>query len=274
MSLTVTDLWSDLQTSFLHPDLQCSHNLLCPVDAVLLSVSVLCALGAGTLQLRSSLLSGGWDSLSYTPCGIPPQSLCCIQHSSLFSQHRSLKSKRARSINFHFQSILTKAVLHSFFSWYEQAWLEMGQMQEDKTKREEQLRQFKMGQMQGDFEIGQVQGDNWGSKLKEKNSCDNDGVSHEEQPGCWLSMVFKGTITIDGIVGGNHWVQWFSMVVHYWFDDGMVTYHRWSLYTIQRVSLERRKWFVCMGVVYVRGWVGGCGWGRWNRTPHKMRAEL
>ena len=33
----------------------------------------------------------------------------------------------------------------------------------------------------------------------------------------WFSMVF-------GL--GNHWFRWFSMVVHHWSDDGMVTYHR------------------------------------------------
>ena len=28
---------------------------------------------------------------------------------------------------------------------------------------------------------------------------------------------------------GNHWFRWFSMVVHHWSNDGMVTYHRRSL---------------------------------------------
>ena len=26
----------------------------------------------------------------------------------------------------------------------------------------------------------------------------------------------------------NHWYRWFSMVVHHWYDDGMVMYHRRS----------------------------------------------
>ena len=35
-----------------------------------------------------------------------------------------------------------------------------------------------------------------------------------------FSMVFESA---------NHWFRWFSMVVHHWSNDGMVTYHRWSL---------------------------------------------
>ena len=35
-----------------------------------------------------------------------------------------------------------------------------------------------------------------------------------------FSMVFESA---------NHWFRWFSMVVHHWSSDGMVTYHRWSL---------------------------------------------
>ena len=44
---------------------------------------------------------------------------------------------------------------------------------------------------------------------------------------------FGATIGFNGfsmVLGsGNHWFRWFSMVVHHWSADGMVTYHRWSL---------------------------------------------
>ena len=42
----------------------------------------------------------------------------------------------------------------------------------------------------------------------------------------------------------NHWFRWFTMVVHHWSDDGMVTYHRWSLpktQTLRRTDSLFRK---------------------------------
>ena len=35
---------------------------------------------------------------------------------------------------------------------------------------------------------------------------------------------------------GNHWKQWFSMVFHHWSNNGMVTYHRWSLVLLFQLS--------------------------------------
>ena len=86
-----------------------------------------------------------------------------------------------------------------------------------------------------------------------------------------VSMVFKGTITIEwngkgatiGFNGfaivsgsGNHWVQWFSMVVHYWSDGGMVTCHIVEVYIVYTIRVygefpwregnDLCAWVVCM----------------------------
>ena len=46
----------------------------------------------------------------------------------------------------------------------------------------------------------------------------------------WLGATigFNGFSMVLG--SGNHWFRWFLMVVYHWSDDGMVTYHRWSLH--------------------------------------------
>ena len=48
-----------------------------------------------------------------------------------------------------------------------------------------------------------------------------------------LNVWFGATIGFNGfsmVLGSrNHWFRWFTMVVHHWSNDGMVTYHRWSL---------------------------------------------
>ena len=57
----------------------------------------------------------------------------------------------------------------------------------------------------------------------------NDFLWHHHH---WMEW-FRPTIEINGfsmVLGsGNHWKRWFSMVFHHWSNDGMVTYHRWSL---------------------------------------------
>ena len=58
----------------------------------------------------------------------------------------------------------------------------------------------------------------------------NDLLWHHHH---WMEW-FRPTIQINGfsmVLGSdNHWKRWFSMVFHHWSNDGMVTYHRWSLH--------------------------------------------
>ena len=57
----------------------------------------------------------------------------------------------------------------------------------------------------------------------------NDFLGHHHHWMEWLGA----TIDIDGfsmvLRSGNHWFQWFTMVVHHRSNNGMVTNHRWSL---------------------------------------------
>ena len=69
----------------------------------------------------------------------------------------------------------------------------------------------------------------------------NDLLRHHHH---WMEW-FRPTIEINGfsmVLGsGNHWKRWFSMVFHHWSNDGMVTYHRWSLVSRKPNLLECTK---------------------------------
>ena len=49
-----------------------------------------------------------------------------------------------------------------------------------------------------------------------------------------LKQAFTADELFVGIQDLIHWFQWFVMVVHHWFNDGMVAYHRRS-----RTRLDR-----------------------------------
>ena len=49
-----------------------------------------------------------------------------------------------------------------------------------------------------------------------------------------LKQAFTADELFVGIQDLIHWFQWFVMVVHHWFNDGMVAYHRRSLTRLDR----------------------------------------
>ena len=49
-----------------------------------------------------------------------------------------------------------------------------------------------------------------------------------------LKQAFMAKELFVGIQDLIHWFQWFVMVVHHWFNDGMVAYHRRSLTRLDR----------------------------------------
>ena len=86
----------------------------------------------------------------------------------------------------------------------------------------------------------------------------NDFLGHHHHWMEWLGA----TIDINGfsmvLRSGNHWFQWFTMVFHHWSNDGMVAYHRWSLYPCMKYivphPLAVSSWWESRGS-YAKHWV-------------------